>query len=262
MRGIFLMSSSILLIVLISTAAIASGGISANAAKKTINSLTNSMKTEPANNMTNQSGNNNNVIITNNIGDYENNNAKGTDRFLENFIINGTTANTNTTLNHNAASSKYQIASGDITDKSAIVWSRAEKPGIMTVQFSTDSSYSNSALKSTIVNASTDFTGHIKLDMLSPNSTYYYKVWFARNDTSKKPIPSLASTGTFKTAPSQSDSKSLSFVVGGDLGGQQYCRRLDTNYPIFKAMEQYHQTFSFSMAMKYTQTTLVRPPVQ
>ena len=33
--------------------------------------------------------------------------------------------------------------------------------------------------------------------------------------------------GTFKTAPVPSKEESVNFVVGGDLGGQRYCKRVD-----------------------------------
>ncbi len=134
-------------------------------------------------------------------------------------------------------SSAYSIASGDVTDKSAIIWSRAESPGIMNVQFSNDSSFSKETLKTSVVNASTDFAGRVKLDMLTPSTTYYYKVWFTINGTNRKPISSPPSAGSFKTAPSPSDSKEFSFVVGGDLGEQPYCRRIGKNYQIFRVME-------------------------
>jgi alkaline phosphatase D len=48
-------------------------------------------------------------------------------------------------------------------------------------------------------------------------------------------------TGTFRTAPDHLTSRSVSFVVGGDLGGQNYCRRIGgggiVGYPIFSIMQ-------------------------
>ena len=48
-------------------------------------------------------------------------------------------------------------------------------------------------------------------------------------------------TGTFRTAPDHLISRSVSFVVGGDLGGQNYCRRIGgggiVGYPIFSIMQ-------------------------
>ena len=45
-------------------------------------------------------------------------------------------------------------------------------------------------------------------------------------------------TGTFRTTPDHLTSRPLSFVVGGDLGGQSYCRRTgEVGYPIFSIMQ-------------------------
>jgi alkaline phosphatase D len=155
-----------------------------------------------------------------------------------NFVANAVESSANAANKNNNNSLEYGIASGDVTDKTAIIWSKAEKSETMHVQFSNESNYSHSQLKTTVVNATKDFTGHVKLDMLSPSTTYYYKVWFTGIGNDKDSNATSSPTaGVFRTAPSPADSKSFSFVVGGDLGGQQYCRRTgDINYPIFKAM--------------------------
>src|SRR5581483_6811919 len=132
------------------------------------------------------------------------------------------------TWSSGSGTSAYSIASGDITDKSAVIWSQAENSGMMSVQVSNDSTFSRELQKKTVVvNASTDFAGTVMFDKLQPYTTYYYKVWFtANNDTTGNTSTNSTtmtnnpiSFGTFKTAPSPSDSKPFSFVVGGDLGG-------------------------------------------
>ena len=93
-----------------------------------------------------------------------------------------------------------------------------------------------------IVNQSTDFTGHVKLKNLRPDSVYYYQVQFS--DPKNTSIVSQRSDiGVFHTAPSSNSSNmnksAISFVVGGDLGGQNYCRRaeLSSGYPIFAVIK-------------------------
>src|ERR671938_663398 len=57
------------------------------------------------------------------------------------------------------------IASGDVTDNSAIVWSRINAQALMHVQYDTNSSFSHAkSSKTSLVDNSTDFAGHIKLD--------------------------------------------------------------------------------------------------
>jgi alkaline phosphatase D len=68
------------------------------------------------------------------------------------------------------------IASGDVTDNSAVVWSRANDRALMHVQYGTNLSFSHANSKILLVDKSTDFAGHIKLDSLSPDTIYYYRV--------------------------------------------------------------------------------------
>jgi phosphodiesterase/alkaline phosphatase D-like protein len=55
------------------------------------------------------------------------------------------------------------IASGDVTDNSTIVWSRANAQAMMHVQYDTNPSFSHAKSKTLLVNKLTDFAGHIKL---------------------------------------------------------------------------------------------------
>jgi PhoD-like phosphatase, N-terminal domain len=73
------------------------------------------------------------------------------------------------------------VASGDSTDNSNIVWSRANRDSFMHVQYTYNNShFSNSDPIVTVpANASSDFTGHAKLTALKPNTNYHYVVWFS-----------------------------------------------------------------------------------
>ena len=155
------------------------------------------------------------------------------------------------------------IASGDVTDNSAIIWSRANAEAQMHVQYDTSASFSHAkSLKTSLVDKSTDFAGHIKLDSLSPDTIYYYRVWFSPasesvdTTNSSKSSLSLSPTsdsmiGSFRTAPTHmtgsNSNRTISFVIGGDLGGQNYCRRDGTGgiqgYPIFSIMQSLSPDF-------------------
>jgi alkaline phosphatase D len=166
---------------------------------------------------------------------------------------------TNNNININKLSLTDGIASGDVTDHSTIIWSRSNSPALMNVQYDTVSTFSHAKSKIILVNRTADFTGHVKLDSLNPDTLYYYRIWFSNfeNDSKSKEgstikTPSLAAnssymTGTFRTAPDRLTSKSVSFVIGGDLGGQNYCRRLGTGgiqgYPIFSIMQSLSPDF-------------------
>jgi alkaline phosphatase D len=145
------------------------------------------------------------------------------------------------------------IASGDVTDNSAVVWSRANDRALMHVQYDTNLSFSHAKSKILLIDKSTDFAGHIKLDSLSPDTIYHYRVWFSSaSDGTNNTTESLSTKpdsmiGSFRTAPAHLTSKPVSFVVGGDLGGQNYCRRDGTGgiqgYPIFSIMQSLSPDF-------------------
>ena len=129
----------------------------------------------------------------------------------------------------------HGIASGDVTNHSAIIWSRANQEATMHVEFGTSSNLSHAATpKEVSANKTADFTGHAKLDGLKPDTVYYYRVWFSNPDSS---VVSDSMTGSFRTAPANNASKSVSFIMGGDLAGQKYCKRIVIGYPIFSVMK-------------------------
>jgi phosphodiesterase/alkaline phosphatase D-like protein len=76
----------------------------------------------------------------------------------------------------------HGVASGDVTDHSAIIWSRSNKQAQMHVEYNTNSNFSLPSKSLTIttinVNETTDFTGHVKINGLRPDTLYYYRVWF------------------------------------------------------------------------------------
>lgn len=147
----------------------------------------------------------------------------------------------------------HGIASGDVTDQSAIIWSRANKNSQMNVMYDTDPGFKNPTLINTknIVNGTTDYTSAIRLQLLEPNTIYYYRVWFS--DPNNTTSVSNSEYGKFVTAPAvnptgtndlNASAEEITFVWGGDLGGQMYCRNAnDGGYSIFRAMNSLHPDF-------------------
>jgi alkaline phosphatase D len=140
----------------------------------------------------------------------------------------------------------HGVASGDVTDDSAIIWARANNNSQMHVMYDTDPGYKNSTIvnATSMVNVTTDYTSMARLQHLEPNTLYYYRVWFS--DPQNTTMVSNSEYGKFVTAPGASlsgtnslnaSSNEITFVWGGDLGGQTYCRNVqDGGYSIFRAM--------------------------
>ena len=155
----------------------------------------------------------------------------------------------------------HGIASGDVTDHSAIIWSRVDdQPAQMNVEYDTDANFTRPLIKTARADSSTDFTAHAKLDGLKPDTQYYYRVWFTgsdiennnntignNNSSTTSDIAEMVEIGTFRTAPGRnmaSNSSDISFVWSADIGGQNYCRNVnDGGYSIFKSMQSLNPDF-------------------
>src|ERR671919_178877 len=122
----------------------------------------------------------------------------------------------------------HGVASGDVTDDSAIIWARANNNSQMHVMYDTDPGYKNSTIvnAASTVNVTTDYTSMARLQHLEPNTLYYYRVWFS--DPQNTTMVSNSEYGKFVTAPVASlsgtnslnaSSNEITFVWGGDLGG-------------------------------------------
>jgi alkaline phosphatase D len=139
----------------------------------------------------------------------------------------------------------HGIASGDVTNDSAVVWSRSNQEAQMHVEYDTNSNFSQpkSMNAATLTNQTTDYTAYVKLERLSPDMLYYYRVWFSNKSDS---LNSGTLTGSFRTAPdpSFSSTKLLSFIFAADLGGQKHCRQADNGgYSIFEKMKELSPDF-------------------
>lgn len=133
----------------------------------------------------------------------------------------------------------HGIASGDVTASSAVIWARASGRAQMHVEVAANPSFRRvKSSRSAKASEATDFTAQLRLRGLDPDTRYWYRVWFAGAGGRGRSEVSESRVGTFKTAPSPSHGRSVSFVVGADLGGQQFCRNAELGgYTIFASME-------------------------
>ena len=146
----------------------------------------------------------------------------------------------------------HGIASGDVTNQSVIIWSRANREAQLHVEYDTDPNFSHpDSSKTALANQTTDYTAHVKLEGLSPDTLYYYRLWFSSDTSSpqSKNASSVVSdnmTGSFRTAinPSASSNKDIKFIFAADLGGQMHCRQIDKGgYSIFSEMQELSPDF-------------------
>jgi alkaline phosphatase D len=100
----------------------------------------------------------------------------------------------------------HGIASGDITNESAVVWSRSNRESLMHVEYGTNLNFSQpQSNAATLTNQTTDYTSHVKLEGLSPDILYYYRGWFSIPPSSQVnnnySLFSDTLAGSFRTRP-------------------------------------------------------------
>jgi alkaline phosphatase D len=86
--------------------------------------------------------------------------------------------------------------------------------------------------------AARDFTARVKLENLSPDTRYPYRIHFESDGESSKSLE-----GSFRTAPPPGSPAAVRFVVGGDLGGHGFCREATSGYFVFDRMRELDPDF-------------------
>lgn len=132
------------------------------------------------------------------------------------------------------------IQFGDVTNGRAIVWSRADRPSRMMLEYATDSSFSNAIqIRGPYATPESDFTAKQDLTNLPLGEEVFVKVWF--EDLTNDRNQSEPVVGHFHTIGRHDD---IHFVWGGDIGGQGWgINEVFGGMKIFEAMRQVSPQF-------------------
>lgn len=142
----------------------------------------------------------------------------------------------------------YGIAVGDVTATSAVLWAGPGGPGEVRFEVSAavdeagtggaaaSFPWEQEVVRSTDPDA--DDTAVARVDLPLPGALYRLDVRFRGDDGTE-----LRETGSFHTPPLASKPIPVSFLVGGDVGGQSVCRHRDHGYRIFAAMAERRADF-------------------
>ncbi len=115
----------------------------------------------------------------------------------------------------------HGIAAGEVTERSAVLWARCDRPATLHV---TVGGQPPAAARAS---AERDGIAQVVADGLAPATSY---PWQARCDDG------AAVGGAFRTAPEPAASAPVRLAWSGDLGGQNACRDASRGYPIFAAI--------------------------
>jgi alkaline phosphatase D len=111
----------------------------------------------------------------------------------------------------------HGVQSGDVDTKSGMIWTRADRPSRIAIEYSTTESFS-AAVRLPSIDAlpGSDFTVKCALDHLLPDQDIFYR--FTATDLYDSNSVSEPITGRFRTAPLRR--RSVRFVWSGDTAGQ------------------------------------------
>jgi alkaline phosphatase D len=111
----------------------------------------------------------------------------------------------------------YGVASGDVADGTAVIWSRCDRPGRLEVEYATTEAFRDArrAVGPAALEDS-DFTAKLVLTDLPPGQTVFYRVRF--QDLASPKVWSEPVAGRFRTPPA--DRRDVLFAWSGDTAGQ------------------------------------------
>ncbi|WP_033437384.1 alkaline phosphatase D family protein [Saccharothrix sp. NRRL B-16314] len=127
----------------------------------------------------------------------------------------------------------HGVQSGDVTTDGGLVWTRADRPSRMVVEFSSDPSFRHAkTVRGPLLTPETGGTGRVRLRGLPGGREVHYRVVAEDLDgrTRSEAVP-----GSFRTAPHGRED--VRFVWSGDVAGQGWGSNPDLGgMPIFGAM--------------------------
>lgn len=106
----------------------------------------------------------------------------------------------------------YSVASGDVTDTRAMIWTRTSGAASVRVEYHTSPTLGGMNTPPVPAEQDRDFTVKIDLSNLQPETRYYYRV--TAESGGRRAVHSLV--GTFRTAPAASEAADLTLAWGAD----------------------------------------------
>ena len=135
----------------------------------------------------------------------------------------------------------YGVMSGDVTDRRAIVWSRADRAARMIVDVSTTESMADARrIIGPAALETSDFTARVDLSSLAPGQTHFYRIQF--QDLASPTVYSVPQTGRFRT-PSDRP-RDVVFAFSGDEAGQGWgINEAMGGYRVYESMRKFNPDF-------------------
>jgi phosphodiesterase/alkaline phosphatase D-like protein len=125
----------------------------------------------------------------------------------------------------------YGVTASEVSSSSALMWTRADKTGNVTLQVSPDSKFGNKGDKTKSLKATkaTDNTVQVTVKGLKSGQKYAYRFTQGKNKSA---------VGHFTTAPKASQAKTIKFAYSGDADAQKAQGASNPFYNVFQVYNQ------------------------
>lgn len=132
----------------------------------------------------------------------------------------------------------YGVQSGDVTSRSAIVWSKSDRLARLVVEWDTDPSFpSPRRVPGPVATAESDFTARVDLGDLPPGQRIHYRVVFEPPEDPRATSEPVA--GSLLTAPDPDRRADVLVAWSGDTAGQGWGINLEWGgMKIYEAMRR------------------------
>jgi phosphodiesterase/alkaline phosphatase D-like protein len=152
----------------------------------------------------------------------------------------------------------YGVTSSEVTSSSALVWTRADKAGKVTLVVSADKKFGNKGDKTKKLSAkkAADNVVQITVRGLKPGHRYAYRFTSGKNKSA---------VGHFETAPKASQAKTLRFAYSGDADAQKAAgasKPFYNNFEVYKQMAKEANDFNVNFGDTIYSDTEVGSTVQ
>jgi alkaline phosphatase D len=133
------------------------------------------------------------------------------------------------------------VQSGDVSSDGTVVWSRADRPARMIVEYATTEGFVDPMrIDGPLALEATDFTSRVHIRGIGPGQTVFYRVSYL--DLGDLKTMSVPVGGRFKMPPAANND--VSFVWSGDTVGQGYGINPDVGgMTIYEAMRRLQPDF-------------------
>ncbi|WP_059005653.1 alkaline phosphatase D family protein [Streptomyces specialis] len=130
----------------------------------------------------------------------------------------------------------HGVQAGDMSGRSGVVWTRADRAARMSVEISTRPDFRRSiTVPGDLLTADSDFTGRVRLSGLPTGQELHYRVRLA--DPDNPSVTGEPVAGRLRTAPGARDD--VRFLWSADLAGQGWGINPDIGgYRVFRAMAE------------------------